>query len=182
MELTTNNLIYYRCRDCLSTFTSEDSPIICACDGILERLGKVTWDKKRYEEHQRVSVCDARCTNASGPLCNCKCNCSNHGTGRTIEVITREGKVYVKTIDDAALNRAAEYRGLKQEVFEVLNTYSTLPNKNWSTYYINHGYFKKLSQLKQHKIRVIKLTELLISLTLLVEQLSKSKTEELLPF
>lgn len=77
---------YYRCEDCLlpMTFDTKKEAVDCpACNGVLEYLGVV-------RRHRVVGVryeipCDARCTGASGPQCDCPCGGENHGTGRLVE-------------------------------------------------------------------------------------------------
>lgn len=63
------------------------SGIICDCNGTWKSMGRV--QDNRLVEEKEESVCDCRCTRASGPLCNCVCRGINHGTGRTV-VITRD--------------------------------------------------------------------------------------------
>ncbi len=177
-----NNLVYYRCRDCLSTFTSEHSPTMCACSGgLLEILGRVTFDKRRYEKLERVSVCDARCTNASGPLCNCKCNCKNHGTGKVREVVTLGGFVRIKDIDDAALNRSAEFNALIKDVTaEIL----TLQNHTYGRRSRFYEYkLKELRALKVHKTRIVRLTQLLNDVKTAIVEADQLRTlKEEIPF
>jgi hypothetical protein len=44
-------------------------------------MGKVSEDKTHLEGEKDVCKCDARCTNASGPVCVCECHSANHGKG-----------------------------------------------------------------------------------------------------
>jgi hypothetical protein len=37
---------------------------------------KLKYGKGRYSENRK---CDARCTNATGPSCDCSCGGANHG-------------------------------------------------------------------------------------------------------
>jgi hypothetical protein len=89
-----------RCLLCLSVayVTTDPRRLVGAktdwkcslCKGDIEMMGKVVWE--RLEETTQVSVCDARCTNARGPLCACPCGGANHGTKRTVSVTHDHGE------------------------------------------------------------------------------------------
>lgn len=124
-------LHYYRCWDCLEIGSSEEllpykkkgwnadarriTEAKCACNGPIDYLGQTTEDRKRLEKEVEKSVCDARCTNATGPNCNCKCDCANHGTGRVVKVI-KTGALpkfeYSPDIQESAVLRGTDYRQL----------------------------------------------------------------------
>ncbi len=101
-------LEYFKCHDCLSTFTSREKITLCVCGGTVESMGKVGRPGIffRTEEH---CACDARCTNAMGPSCDCACGGENHGTGKVVEVIVETGAVVVKSLEGAEA-KGAEYR------------------------------------------------------------------------
>lgn len=107
---------YVRCVDCLSIGVVSEIPQkdwTCGlCGGHVETMGKVTLDGKRLEEEREKAACDARCTHARGPLCVCKCNCANHGTGRTVVVRRDLGPVPVIDMkeEDRALEKAEGWR------------------------------------------------------------------------
>lgn len=93
--------IYIRCVDCLSISALDESsgeaagPLIaahsdydllealrafrCLCKGQLEFMGRVV-QGNRLAKEKRVPVCDGRCTNAQGPICDCFCMGKNHGS------------------------------------------------------------------------------------------------------
>lgn len=81
-----NTLVAFRCRACLGVFFSDRNEV-CPCHGdndhrTCEVMGRVV-DARTYAKE--VCACDARCTHASGPHCECHCGGVNHGTGRTVE-------------------------------------------------------------------------------------------------
>jgi hypothetical protein len=55
-----------------------------ACGGEIEHMGKVRGVSLTYRH--LCCPCDARCTNAKGPSCDCKCGGENHGTNLVVEV------------------------------------------------------------------------------------------------
>jgi hypothetical protein len=52
--------------------------------------------------------CDARCTNALGPKCDCICFGKNHGSRRIVEVVRDEGGIPTAKAGNPAI--AAEWR------------------------------------------------------------------------
>lgn len=84
---------YVRCRDCLSVAGVDARPaweMECGlCLGRVEVMGQVRGVGRAsylvtHVEH--LAPCDARCTNASGPSCDCPCGGKNHGTGRVVAI------------------------------------------------------------------------------------------------
>ena len=96
---------YYRCQECLTTFTTEETFEIIGwgkhktckvqCDCGAERVDYLGQSSQPGRIAQRVTLCpcDARCTNASGPNCDCQCRGANHGTGLLVTVIRDAGPV-----------------------------------------------------------------------------------------
>lgn len=79
---------YYKCSDCIGVWAVNGeliSGIICDCNGTWKTMGRV--QDNRLVEEKECSVCDCRCTRASGPLCNCICRGVNHGSGRTVLIL-----------------------------------------------------------------------------------------------
>jgi hypothetical protein len=82
------------------------------CGGKLEYIGKVegnTWVQK-----ETLCKCDARCTHAKGPNCDCQCGGENHGAGLAgdYEYIKEAGTIKVTPKHDTEkhLAMAGEYR------------------------------------------------------------------------
>lgn len=135
-----DRLHYYRCFSCLEIFTSKlflpheyeylgvrrcMTKAQCPCSGAIEWLGQVSFDRKKLERLVSKPVCDGRCTNAVGPTCFCKCNCRNHGTGWTVEVVIDAGiprpQFSLSTQYDA-IARGRDYRALTAAVAALLNS------------------------------------------------------------
>ena len=81
---------YYRCPTCCDVFTVPGEfpnrfNVQCSCEGMgLDYLGQSKgMTTSRLEER---CACDARCTHAMGPKCDCSCCGANHGTGKTVTV------------------------------------------------------------------------------------------------
>lgn len=108
------NRWYYRCLDCLSVAASNErlprGSKCGACGGCVSEMGQVSGCRITRTEMQ--CACDARCTGASGPSCDCSCKGENHGTGRVVPVVRDLGPVPVLAIvpTDKAIGHAAEFR------------------------------------------------------------------------
>ncbi len=117
------NRFFYRCRACchvvavdgeLEMVTSANGARVvatrCACDGKLELMGRVGRKPGLVLDSQRCA-CDARCTCATGPSCDCSCGGVNHGTGRVVPIEVDAGGVPRLVVQDvdACRVRATEY-------------------------------------------------------------------------
>lgn len=115
---------YYRCRSCCHVVACEGlldtkrldngaTEIVarCVCDGKLELLGRVARARRGLVLDSERCACDARCTSAPGPRCECSCGGVNHGTGRVVPVEIGAGGVPRLVVADAGAcqARAAEY-------------------------------------------------------------------------
>lgn len=118
------NRYYYRCRACCHVVAVEEQLGVaatpsgameptarCVCDGKLELLGRVGRKPGLWRDSERCA-CDARCTNAPGPSCDCSCGGVNHGTGRVVPVEVGAGGIprLVVACEVDCKARAAEYR------------------------------------------------------------------------
>ena len=110
-----NNLYYHKCHDCLTPFTSTEQHIdLCDCDGPVSLMGVVHGDK--FVQTANRAPCDGRCTHAHGPVCDCMCSGANHGTGRMVSVVVKEGKIKVVSPDKDIYEdmvRGYKYRELR---------------------------------------------------------------------
>lgn len=88
---------FARCLGCLSIMAieSEGRPptrMRCsACQGQVEVMGQVHY--QRIVNIKRHTPCDARCTMASGPSCDCQCGGKNHGSKITVAVAVDVGGI-----------------------------------------------------------------------------------------
>ena len=114
-------LYYHKCNDCLTPFASTEPKIdTCDCLGSVTFMGIVHGDK--YVQTANRAPCDGRCTQASGPVCDCGCGGVNHGTGRVVSTIVKEGKVQV--VDPSAdiyddMVRGNKFRELRDKAEEI---------------------------------------------------------------
>jgi hypothetical protein len=118
-----SDLHYFRCSDCLGAFTVKEGDLpgkawacqgSCVCGGSISYIGRV--HESHYEKDGLKSACDKRCTDASGPVCNCHCGCKNHGTGKLVSVVVEEGKVRVTTFDQKLIDRGNEWRAMIKQL------------------------------------------------------------------
>jgi len=86
---------YYRCKDCLGVFAVEESLMGARCDCGGTRgfwwLGYVH-QFRLAKDHLEIP-CDARCTNAIGPSCDCPCGGENHGTRMVVRRVVDAGGI-----------------------------------------------------------------------------------------
>lgn len=107
------NRWFIRCTHCLSVAAVETQPASnwqCnICGGPIETMGRV--ERDRLVRIEIRCACDARCTGARGPLCECSCGGVNHGTGRTVAVTIDCGPVPVVQFinSDKARTECAAY-------------------------------------------------------------------------
>lgn len=119
---------FYRCSDCLSVVATDAKihavqvppSYLCsygecgACGGHIEYLGEVCRD--RLVRRELRVPCDARCTGASGPHCECQCGGENHGSNRLVEVIVESGRLLRFMVPENARARGEAYRELLRTV------------------------------------------------------------------
>lgn len=128
------NRWYWRCTDCLSVVAIEQdmtggrNALVngkweyvsnapkCECGGRFTLMGKVQ-RARLVLSHERCA-CDHKCTNATGPNCDCSCGGVNHGTGRVVTVVTDEGGV--PTVRGADMAVAEEFRAARKAAKERL--------------------------------------------------------------
>jgi len=117
-------LYYHKCDDCLTAFTTEERVVdFCDCNGNVTFMGMVQGDK--YVKTENRPPCDGRCTHASGPHCDCMCGGVNHGSGKLVPVVIKEGKVYATNLTEEDVERAHIYRAIKDKANEAFD-------KRWS--------------------------------------------------
>lgn len=105
-------LYYHKCDDCLTAFTSSERKVdLCDCNGSVTFMGQVQGN--RYVKHEDRSPCDGRCTHAAGPMCDCTCQGANHGTGKVVQVVVKEGLVKAQGLSEQDIERAIVFRKLR---------------------------------------------------------------------
>ncbi len=103
---------FVRCADCLSVAAVEERPagMLCGlCGGRVEEMGRVTRDRRgMVTAAYDIPACDARCTHARGPSCDCPCGGANHGRGVTVPVVVTDGAPRVSMPLEGKARRVAE--------------------------------------------------------------------------
>lgn len=135
------NRHYYRCRSCchvvaiegaLASVRAENGTEYkerCICDGKLELMGRVGRKPGLVFDSERCA-CDSRCTNATGPSCDCSCKGENHGTHRVVPIEVDAGGVPRLKVEDAVAcrARAAEYKAAMEPLrAELRRLYEARP-------------------------------------------------------
>jgi hypothetical protein len=109
------NRWFVRCRLCLSiaavdAISLPKGTLVCAgCDGPVEVMDRVRGCTSNLESRCK---CDARCTNAKGPNCDCSCGGKNHGSGMlgSISISSTGAGIVILNASDKALAIAKEFR------------------------------------------------------------------------
>lgn len=133
--MKTINRFFYKCEDCFAVVTVEFKHMkaVCGfCSGRMELMGQVKQDTLIKTEER--CACDARCTGASGPVCNCHCGGENHGTGKLITVTTHVNGIPVfnprEGDKEEHLRIAMEIKSLVAEYKKLFTTkYPTIIEK-----------------------------------------------------
>jgi len=124
-------LYYHKCNDCLTPFSSTERHIdLCDCDGAVTFMGQVQGDA--YILTANKPACDGRCTHASGPHCDCACNGANHGSGRVVQTIIKEGKVKAIDFSEEDMLRAYKYREFKNYAENQYTTFFSKGTDPWA--------------------------------------------------
>jgi len=105
--------VFYRCGLCLGSFAVDGGSVggnmrgsRCDCGGELSYMGRVQRD--RLVMDQIGTPCDHRCTNATGPLCDCRCGGANHGSQRIVMI--QVDKVGVPRIVSGTPDQAKRFK------------------------------------------------------------------------
>lgn len=116
---------FYRCPECVSIFAVESeneiAGLLCSvCNMTTESMGRVEGTRLVFDGE--ACPCDARCTSARGPKCDCFCKGENHGTNLLVPVVRDAGPVPTVTPIDpvAARRRSDEFRNVASDVRELI--------------------------------------------------------------
>lgn len=169
------NRWYVRCTDCLAVGVLLEQPthdLQCGtCGGKIESMGKVSFVNgiKHLTEEVHKCPCDARCTHAIGPQCDCPCGGANHGTGRVITVVHDLGVAPKCVMPEAEvrLQVANEYREAFQKLIGRLNALNVeydrrrnlrqwpyLPDAEYSMLVTFRKLKVKIAKMRVHKARM----------------------------
>jgi len=113
---------FIRCVDCLAVgavdvpdpkpYEPAVRPGVCPCGGRTESMGRV--ERARLVHDSIVSACDARCTSARGPSCDCHCGGKNHGSRLVVAIAIDAGPLPRYELSPNR-GRALEYRVARRE-------------------------------------------------------------------
>jgi hypothetical protein len=177
---------FYRCKDCLTVATTTeeikatyDRNVMrighCgACGGWIEYLGKVERNRLIHTEH--LCPCDGRCTNATGPSCDCQCGGENHGSGKLVAV-DKSGPLPKFMIQVDAKSKAEAYIALCDKYKSAWEAkYGEIVERKRNGEYIRNfdfyleaidewHVFNKVRSMKTHAGRNKRLNELISGLS-----------------
>lgn len=165
---------FYRCTNCCHVFAIEQTErgavpnLTCACEGVCAFMGFVGRGGTRLFDEGKRCPCDARCTHAKGPHCDCSCGGANHGSHALVTVIIDLGKApKIRMLDTAAIMaRAAEYKAAREPLVAELQRLAD--EKRASGWLSDAGFrrscelrriLNRAAELKSHKSRIKALTE-----------------------
>ena len=116
--MTNTTRWFFRCSDCLSVVAADLDAMpprtadCGACDGFrtVEVMGRMKRTAIPYlvTGVDERSPCDARCTHARGPSCDCSCNGKNHGSGLLVEIEHTAGIPRLRAVDSVKARAFAE--------------------------------------------------------------------------
>jgi len=123
MNNETPSRYYWKCQDCLIPVVVDQSThdigtrsgMVCICGGKMELMGKIKGGNY-WQKTESLCDCDERCTNARGPICDCKCHGENHGMGMSAThiAVVESGKVEVSN-NQNSIELGAAWRELEAE-------------------------------------------------------------------
>lgn len=128
------NRWYWKCADCLrvAVATEQLGKVQCgACGGSMACMGQVMG--ARLGRNEVRCACDARCTGALGPNCECSCGGVNHGTGAVVSVVRDLGPIPVLSGGSGPKCRAiaAEYRAAREVVLGEYQAINARRRAGW---------------------------------------------------
>lgn len=177
---------YWRCKGCLAVVVTEETvarfkdydgryhfrtpnSFPCSCGSNYKHLGRVAANRLIQLEHK--CPCDTRCTDATGPNCDCSCNGANHGTGRMVVVERSAGTPPpVNPPDAKSAARAQEFKQVLDEAHAAFKerfpkyNLEFMPRSLWEEARAWGGAIYHAKNLKIHKRRVTDLRELATAL------------------
>ena len=132
MNKSMASMYFYRCSDCLSVFTTSEAikhyyesdsgfpryGKCGACGGRIEFMGRT--ERSRLVRDSERCPCDARCTSARGPSCDCQCGGENHGSNLWVPITVDAGGIPIAHVSPQASQLADKYRDLVAQVTTAL--------------------------------------------------------------
>jgi len=135
---------FHRCADCLSVVTldREYRAATCGeCGGAVEFMGRT--ERNRLVKDAMLCPCDARCTGARGPSCDCRCGGENHGSNLWVPVTVDAGGVPLVHTYPGAAKWARHYRELLEAARAALSArYGAIIERKRAGVYLDAGEFR----------------------------------------
>lgn len=170
-------LHFYRCPECLTVictreelprmnerpYDSDRAAALCACGNQwVEYMGRA--GKQRLEKDAKACPCDARCTAARGPQCDCQCGGKNHGSNLLVDVIVDAGPIPVLKmlmVETAKYNRLqwteaqrlAMVRIARQHGPQTLEAFKARQTLPWATAALIRSQLATLAKAKDMRTK-----------------------------
>lgn len=150
---------FWKCPLCLTVAATEGnnvSSLHCGhCQLSMSYMGRVS--QNRLVKTEERCQCDARCTFATGPNCDCQCGGVNHGSRMLVEVTFDAGPVPKATVKPTAqaLWDLKEYQALREKLQAELKELNRIsPTKNYARCRKITGALWKASTMTSHAGRM----------------------------
>src|SRR3990167_8343620 len=91
---------------------------LCGGKGKIEYMGRVQTNNLITEE--AVPECDNRCVQSVGPICRCKCQEKNHGSGRLITIENSNPVPKNANLKEKAIKHRKEYEELLEKFIPII--------------------------------------------------------------
>ena len=149
---------FWKCPSCLTvaaTETTTTARLSCGhCNVTMSYMGRV--QRSRLVRDDAFCPCDARCTFATGPNCDCQCGGLNHGSQMLVTVAVDAGPVPIANVKPTAqtLWDLKEYQALRTTLQQELATLNLYPTKNYARASRITGALWKASTMTSHAGRM----------------------------
>ena len=155
---TNHSRHFWKCPLCLTVAATEGNSVSnlnCGhCQLSMSYMGRVS--QNRLVKTEERCKCDARCTFATGPNCDCQCGGVNHGSKMLVEVTFDAGPVPTATVKPTAqtLWDLKEYQALREKLQAELKTLNDSPSRNYARCRKITGALWKASTMTSHAGRM----------------------------
>ena len=149
---------FWKCPSCLTvaaTETTTAARLSCGhCNVTMSYMGAVS--RNRLVKTEERCKCDARCTFATGPNCDCQCGGVNHGSQMLVTVTVDAGPVPIAHVKPTAqtLWDLKEYQALRTTLQTELATLNLYPSLNYARARRITGALWKASTMTSHAGRM----------------------------
>jgi len=158
LTMCNNARHFWKCPLCLTVAATEGSNVgslSCGyCKVAMSYMGRVS--QNRLVRTEERCKCDARCTFATGPNCDCQCGGVNHGSKVLVEVTIDCGAVPTANVKPTAqaLWDLKEYQTLRATLQNELTTLNLHPSLNYNRCQRITGALWKAATMTSHAGRM----------------------------